>query len=711
MTTISSLAQRLATCIVDSVDEATHDFKWDEFFQYWFRELGTPYLFLFKRHLGVTNAQYVELFSLLRLYAKQQGNDEPGGHELLMHSTDQLKGTLTATINSLIDVPTANVAAQAEQFAKTYEDILASTIAVDMFYCSCAVFLPPSLDVDLKSICVDAGYIHSAGKSVFVRNIGKARQQDFYNSLTTHLSTLPEEALPIPFVVYAHEDFTRYDRDSREQIRRGIDSTKIYVEKMHMGAYRLSQIIHEMRGKYNTQLNIPAPGRYDVEHDFKSERTLWLISDRSIVTSNPVNPGRNRYYICYEQWVKNANPYFIFDENKPAWKSHTTLPHSLTAALLNCARPIPSDGVICDPFGGTGTTWFEARRLELDATVRCSDLSHAAPLLVSDNLEFFLSDSERLHKLSVDMKKVLNSVRSGREGVPEQSDPQATFQFLPEGEDLSEAGPYLYAVNLLKELRHDQPKEDQDFELSDAFVARLRNLEPITRYIFYVVLRAELRFQGGFKRGSIKFETAFCDSLEELTGQLDRLISLKESIPYNLDPEEWPHFIAVSATYSPALVPGMVSRSAEYFASVLGSEVSVADARDLPVDSFDLVISDPPYGFNTTEDQAQLANLYAEFIRASLLSLKEGGHWILCVPETSYTGRDLPYCTRAGLITSQVLTCAEQLGRRAFIPARSVPAPIFGPPYYWESEKALRRVVLHFQVSAISHRRRREGKV
>ncbi len=168
---------------------------------------------------------------------------------------------------------------------------------------------------------------------------------------------------------------------------------------MSMGSHRLATIINDMQlVKYKGKLFVPKPGNYQINHDFNKGRTLWLITDRSISGGQTRNPGNNRYYICYEQSLKNDSPFFFFDENKPAWKSHTTLPHSLTSALINIARPIPTEGVICDPFAGTGTTWIEVKRLQLPNKVHSSDLSPATELLLSDNIRFFSLSSNELIK-------------------------------------------------------------------------------------------------------------------------------------------------------------------------------------------------------------------------------------------------------------------------------------------------------------------------
>lgn len=694
----------LAECIEQSLAEDTYDFQWDTFFRLWFREHGSPYFFLFKRNLGVTNTQYVELLSLLQLHSRDSVNSQRK-HQLLFHTTEQVKAAVVDAINMLLEASTENRRERADRFAATYAEVFASTVAVDMFYCSCAAFLPPGLEADLVQICADAGYLHSAGHSIFVRNIKKARKKDFDQSISRYLEDVPNDELPIPFVVYAHEDFSGYDKDAHEQINRGIEHTKLYLEKMNMGSYRLSQIVHGMRTEYSGRLEIPNPGPYDENQKFCSPiRTLWLISDRSISRTNPTTAGNERYYICYEQTIKNDNPFFFFDENKPAWKSHTTLPHSLTAALLNTTRPIPDNAAICDPFGGTGTTWFEVKRLALDSTIRCSDLSPATPLMVQDNLKFFLMGAEDLLNLSRTLIEIHDTVKASKKGADKNSSPwtQGELDFPPGPGGHSVADVYLDAISLLNELRKDQPRQDQEFNLSIDFVVRLSSLTTITRFLFYVALRAELRFQGGYKRGSVTFEKAFCDSLFELIGQIEKLIEVRKAAQtVGSDPDS--RFLTYQSAYSPAVVPMAILQSFDDFQKSFNTEIFVSDACLLPNNSLDVIICDPPYGFNTTEDQSNLADLYSRFLDAALLAVRDNGHLIICLPAESYTGRDLPYCTRADLITNQVLTKAQALGKMIFLPANSIPTRLFTPPYYWEAERALRRVILHFRVSSVPH--------
>lgn len=96
----SELVQLLVDCIVMSLDNS--EFKWDIFFKKWFRENGTPYFFLFKKNLSVTNTQYVELFSLITRHSTYDFAS-PKECKLLFYSNDHIKTTFTEVVSSLLE--------------------------------------------------------------------------------------------------------------------------------------------------------------------------------------------------------------------------------------------------------------------------------------------------------------------------------------------------------------------------------------------------------------------------------------------------------------------------------------------------------------------------------------------------------------------------------------------------------------------------------
>lgn len=693
---MSDLHDILAECIQASLKKDTREFQWDIFFHKWFRTYGNPYFFLFKKHLGVTNTQILELFALLDTYCIESPAGNPKS-QLLFHSTEHIKAAIVDILNSVLDAKEDTQTAAIDDFAERYIEALSSTVAVDLFYCSAAIALPPGIHVDLNQVCADSGYIHSAGRSIYIRNIKKARVYDFKTCLKAHVESIDKSQLPIPFVVYAHEDFSDYDAPAKDQISRGIDTTKLYLEKMSMGAYRLAEIVEDLRSEMSQELDIPKPGSYTKYHKFDSSKTLWLISERSLSKTNPTNIGRERYYICYEQSVKNENPFFLFDENKPAWKSHTTLPHSLTAALINIARPPSPDAIYCDPFGGTGTTWLEAKRLELSATVYTSDVSPIGPLMVRDNLGFFLSSAAKLSKLRVDLQEIEKAIQKNGD-----SEKVANIQGELKLETVdyveSTLSPYLEAKKILERLKAEQPNEDQEYVFREDVVHQISSLNPLSRFMFYVGLRAEFRYQGGLKRKSTVFNKAFIKSLRQLLDEIEQLIKMRQEIEESASCAAGGNYCVFQGVYSKEVVSSFFLMAPDDFEADILATIATKDARNLEKNSIDIIICDPPYGFNTTEDQGRLAHLYSEFFESAIDALRFQGQLIVCLPSESFTGRDLPYCTRSDLITNQILVKAEAAGRHVYIPARSLPIDGLSPPYYWEAERALRRVILHFHV-------------
>lgn len=699
------ISDLLCKAILESINEERNEFIWEDFFMRWFRESGTPCYFLFRKHLGVTNTQYVELFSLIQSLSSVDGANEISDC-FLFRTADDLKNTLAETINSLLDEDASKRQQLIRDFAENYSEAFSRTAAIDLFYCSCAVFLPPNVKINLEKLCAQSGYVHSAGYSIYIRNIKKARKHDLIQSIQSFLDSSSAQR-PIPFVVYSHEDFDGYDSDAGEQIRRGIDSAKLYIEKMSLGSNRLGDVVTSLAGHFPDELSVPKPGSYKKEHKFKNcQSTIWLIGDKGVSANNILYPGSQRYYICYHQIAKNASPLFYFDENKPAWKSHTTLPHTLTAALINSTLPHDIKKSICDPFGGTGTTWLEVKRISPQAKVLSVDKSELTPILVEDNIDFFLMKSERLNELLRSLEDLLSHVAKSiksKEDMKYSLGPgiEQTSLIDSSEESINVVKMYLTALNLVEKLRAAQPDEEQEFEISSSNI--LPDLEKATflgRLLFYVALRAEFRYHAAYKRGSINKPEAFKKSLEEMIGQIKLLYQAKHKVDQiGIQEQINSEFIRVSGKYSNDLISSFFMNDKESLRKKLADEVKVGDARALENDSVDIIICDPPYGFNTNEDARDLAKLYSEFISTCLRALRRAGHLIIILPAESYTGKQLPYCTNIGLFTSQIIAKSRVCGRKLFVPVSGIPDPRLRAPYYWEAERALRRSILHFRVN------------
>lgn len=671
----------------------------------WFRERGKPCYFLFRKHLGVTNTQYVELFSLIQSLSSIGGTKEVSDC-FLFRTADDLKTTLTETINSLLDEDESKREEMIKGFADNYSDAFSRTAAIDLFYCSCAVFLPPEIDIDLEKLCAQSGYIHSAGYSIYIRNIKKARKHDLLQSVSAYLQASSAQR-PIPFVVYSHEDFDEYDNHASDQIRRGIDSTKLYIEKMSLGSNRLGDVVYSISLMFPDDLDVPRPGSYKAEHKFEnSESTLWLIGDKSISSNNILYPGSQRYYICYHQIAKNASPLYYFDENKPAWKSHTTLPHTLTAALINSTLPHDKQKSICDPFGGTGTTWLEVKRIIPKSKILSIDNSELSPILVQDNMHFFLMPSHQLGALLQDLGDLLDFLKikskNKEEGRGLVSTGIKQTSLIKSGEfKLNVVNKYENALRFVEQLRVSQPDEEQEFDINkDNILPHLVSGTLLCRLLFYVALRDKFRYDSAYKRGSMNKGDGFKKALEEMIGQIKMLHDSKLKID-DIDRNKYgdSEFVRTSGKYSNDLISSLFLSDASSLQHTFSEEVKVGDARNLKPDSLDIIICDPPYGFNTNEDAKKLATLYSEFISSCLRALRPAGHLIIVLPAESYTGKQLPYCTNIGLFTGQILAKSRVHKRKLFVPVSGIPDLRLRAPYYWEAERALRRSILHFRVN------------
>jgi hypothetical protein len=216
--------------------------------------------------------------------------------------------------------------------------------------------------------------------------------------------------------------------------------------------------------------------------------------------------------------------------------------------------------------------------------------------------------------------------------------------------------------------------------------------------LFYLMLRTVRRHGTSLDRGSQPWKAALAKECARLDWSLGRLIDVRKRERANaVHPRG--NIAVICADYSDGVCPAREAME-RIIGDVGGRRTLIRDVRSLEPRSFDVVVTDPPYGFNARVSTVPLAQLYADCIPVLLNALKAHGQLVLAVPDWSHTGQWFPYFTQKEMITQQVLVAAETLGRRIIQQAHAVPAPgpLFRAPYFWESERALRRAILHFTV-------------
>jgi SAM-dependent methyltransferase len=672
-------------------------FDSSKFFREWYDRESSAYFFLFRKNLKVTNLQFAELIALLRTYIADEKTGR-GKIQLLFLSTRSLKDTIRDIVTERGAVPHIDYR-RCHLLAELYSDLLSRIVVVDVFQGSAAVFIPPNLTIDLERICGLAGYVHSCGRIIFIRSTDKITEPYMLDALGRAVTRHPPKN-KLFLAAYAHEDFTGFDRADSARLKDGLDDVKLHLEKFYVEGASLPKVLIKIGNAFSATIFVPPPGDYHRTHialrgqqQVDEDRTIWFIVDYGVGPNG--ERLAQRYLICYDQLLANQCPFQLFDENKPAWVAHTTIPHSMMRAMLNLSLPWQDGKVsLCDPFVGTGTTWLEALKFE-DANAICSDLDAICELLVADNLQFFALTPEKLLWLSADLDEISSSLHNSAQARKSEN-----MELFPEWNDTLGRDDYRWAMDLLEEVFKNGREHESGGLIPDRIVAALTRAPLEHRLLFYIGLRAELRYSGAFVRASIDHETAFAQEARELAIQIGRLAEWKQRA--SRPAKVVGRLIVYRGYYS-----DIITISPEYLAEVmagnkLADQVRTHDCKNLEPNSFDVIVADPPYGFNTDDRNDDLAQLYHDVIYTLLRALKEGGQLILCLPDRSHTGRRLPVCTRKEFVIHQVLVAADRLGKEVFQPGSTLPDPggLFRPPYYWESEKALRRAVLHFHLRA-----------
>lgn len=668
----SNLTEAFIKSFSDKGFDPTH------FSKLWFPQ-SSQYYFLFKKNLKVTNISHAELLALLKSYTVFTPTGQTA-NDLQFISYKEFKRTIAELIKTF-PYDNNNRQRMSKTISALYADLLCRTVIVDSYFGSAAVCLPSHMDFDLASICGKSGYIHSAGKIVFIRNMAKASKDEFFEDMSKHLCCSKSKNKKTFFAVYAHEDFTPFDRKDDSELRNGLNDVKLFVEKCYMGPTKLVGVINEMRTKFANALFIPDAGNFKKRHDLGSrdknvsdDKAIWLLIDQNINGANIRIPGEESFFICYEQEYLNSNPCHIFDENKPAWIAHTTLPHSLAAAMISISKPYwPKEGNIdiADPFAGSGTIYFESRKFSR-ANVYCGDRNSLMERVITDN-SIFLSQDNSIHSGCIsNLKRLYTILSSNKEDLADLD-----YQLL------SLANKYVRAL------------DNNNKTAEKRILSKLNEVHEKDRLIFYIGLRIIRRHETALeRRGSSHWIPALQKEVGTLLRQMKslqklykaKIISTKGVMTIRQSMYSLASITDTNKAYGGAKLEGCILKN--------------TDARNIPENTFDVIVTDPPYGINTIEEREELAMLYRDMCEAWIKALKSDGQIIICLPEQMRTGQDFPFFTHKEIVIQQMLSAARNAGREIINPSYSVPKiqHLYRPPFYWDSDRALRRAILHFRI-------------
>jgi tRNA G10 N-methylase Trm11 len=671
------------------------------FYNLWFKENGTSYYILFKKNIRITNMQFAELISLLRCHI--YSTEDVMLKDTLFVSADEFKKFFAELLSDTLihkkEISNEEILAVTQQ----YDSIVKRVVVLNPYYGSCTIYLPPPLKLKADKLCAESGYIHSLGHLVYVRNMTKATEEELIGSIQTHIKKYPlPKNPPALFRIYSHEDFTKWDRaiavDALKEddiskatyasdLSHGLDDVKIQTRKAFFKTTNIIEVLSALKSKFGSILEIPVPGSFkktleafNEKYKQNPERTFFLVNDAAL-NPNSIHPDQKKYYICYDQLWFNNDPFYIFDEDKPAWVSHTTIPHSLAAALINITRPWQQTPIrLIDPFGGSGTMLLESLKRS-DIVAESGDIEVLSNLVAKDNLAFFRKSVSEVEKLRDGLKKYLS--------LDALLDALTSTHAEKDHPDFAKAKSEMDSAL-------QSATTATDIGLSNA--AKIEQLSYEQRLIFYVLLRTRLRHIAELSERRTAWPAAFMPELFNLVLRLNSHIAfLKLAASKTITDNDVPYAIG---DYSKICWLNLDDKQ-----SSREDSIRKIDATQLPKDTYDVIITDPPYGFNTKEEDIKLIELYRKFIWRAVAALRDGGQLVICCPHYSYSGRHVPVFIQPEFVIQQILMAASDHNKVARSELFSLPSELHGlkPPYYWEAPTALQRSILHFRFQTKRH--------
>lgn len=719
---------------------------------------GSQYI-LFYKNLSVTDISDAELFALLRINsqlrdpgAEAHVEAENGANFLSDEQYTNYIGSLfksilpaerPADLNQVIE----NTADAITQF---HGAILRNTISIDRFYTSSLIHIPRSLKVNMRAVVAQSGYIQSAGYSIYARRAEKADQIDIEKNIQEFLIAYPVGRYY--FIPFAHEIFAPYqNKDISVSIRNGLDGVQFQLRKQYVSGQPVNDIIRGLAVTLSHRIHFAKGGmNYNLEKndaEVELSMTMFMLYDnRPVLTSEGTYaPSVGNYLIIYAQYQANGSQFITFKERKPAWVGPITLPHTLSASMINITREgvdtdVDRSPLIVDPFCGTGTSLIDAAVRFEGARIVGFDRNPAMPCVVRDNLSFFALSTAQFNDLKTEITDIvkalearinsseasklpsLDRVIGGQQAaISNSTAAKSKHNYI---DDLTAA--IRICLNEMSHLLGDASTDEVQRSIGEVLETGFgsdtcRYLDrngraAYTNIIFYVTWRAMVNGRNTLVGARDKIykvvHDEFCQFLSELgvIAETPR-DELAESFgAYSLHQGTWSPQSRISEKKLKQLSAGLIEQTEEKIAPEMGSPGNITIVR--VIDSVvaleclrgavDVLIGDPPYWFNTDiQDIHAVQKFYARFISAAVAALRPGGQMVMPVLQYSRNGRQVPFFQTRGALTRQIFSAAESSGRKvtSIVNTAADSNARVLPPFYWNSSSVLSRRILWFTIN------------
>ena len=691
------------------------------------------YYFVFRAGARTTNIQLAELTALVGNYithvsTSAYSEDWPAvssRKSCQFHSTSEVRETLENLWNSVIpdidhlrsfsEFDNELYSGVLEVLKKAYAEIACTTVIVDALENSALVFLPNNLNLALREITIQSGYVHSSGKLIYCRNTNKSSIDECISSFRDYKDRRTKKS-GVPFCLYVNEIFDKYEDDFvQAEISNGLSNLKFSGDKNYFGGVPLYSFRERLQREFKDFITFVTPRSHYKEQlrslDGGKNGVIWLVKDRKIGTDWS-RDGSDDIYVIYHQRYKNSDAICHFDEDKPAWIAPVTWPHTLTAAMLSLTLDrFNSDErlVIVDPFVGTGTSLIEAIKRYPNCEFWGGDLCSASKGAIIDNVNFFSSPGlakrliRKLEPLLVEREEFIAKYASTFK-AKNHFDAHAEGDWLMQGiaAALDAVSHTLSAIDKSKMDVYQKVRMLSEADFGQ-FIERFHPIKDFEKRIgFYFSWKAvcknasalaetrtnEVEKLYDYLDGFLKLLKKY-SSFDGMTDKDSSVVILNDScfgkeVAYN-----YYHLRDKLATCASRLICGPKTGEFSVFWETMMQELAGR--------SPDIVIMDPPYGFNTDrEGLVGLTTLYTTIIKKVVQSAGIETHLLMCLPEKSHNGQTIPnFVTKDWVMARLFLESSGVVDIVNYANSKPFPSSNFRPPYFWRSPRALTRSIIH----------------
>lgn len=338
----------------------------------------------------------------------------------------------------------------------------------------------------------------------------------------------------------------------------------------------------------------------------------------------------------------------LFKESKPAWPGPVTLPHTLSAAMINVIRSRKlaecESPLVIDPFCGTGTCLFDAAIRIPNARILGMDRNPASPVLVRDNLTFLSSSVAQLKDLS----NLLTQFKS--DASRSEIQPVRRRRTADAGADEARSKIVSFAQAIggggrtaTGEHGGSQRQTRDIFEngFSSEIINQLRAGNLSENLIFYLTWRAMASVMNVGSLGDGNLLRAVLDQAGKFEAPLRRLWTLKASSsqpigegPFSVTEGGWGKQSIIGDEAWRQLQELDSNQFARRESHEIGSRDNIVvthvndsvEALEKFHNDVDVIIGDPPYWFNTDSISPFDAQaFYGRFIDVAVRALRPGG--------------------------------------------------------------------------------------